>query len=272
VKSIRLLPIIMVAATALLLLKTTGLVTRGGYVLSGTEFAQAQTTASGAEADDGQGGDARANGGDRTELSDVEAAAARRAADSLFSRQAETPLESRQIDAVPIMENKQGEKVEFGAEEGSDLTEQALLDRLGERRMQLDSRADELDMREDLVEAAEKRLDERIAALEDLEARVQALVDERKAIEDEQFAALVSMYESMKPDEAATVFNTLDMSVLQRLARNMSARKMSPILAEMQTERAQELTLILAVEENMEAARDAPPADDFSDLPQIVGQ
>ncbi len=263
-RSIRLLPIVLVAITALLLFKGIGLLTDGAYVLTGTEFAVAQTATQSLSIGDGSG-----QSGD--ELTDAESAAARRAADSLFSRAAPTPIESQQIDALIVEENRLGEKVEFGSNDGSELTERAVLERLGERRLELDALERELAMREDLVAAAEARLNERIAALDALEAQVQALVDEKNALDDQQFASLVSMYETMKPKDAAAVFDNLDMEVLLRLAISINPRKMSPILAEMQTGRAQTLTLLMAADQTEEPVPASAP-DEFSELPQIVGQ
>lgn len=262
--SIRLLPVVLVAITALLIFKGLGLITDGAYVLTGTEFAQAQTATQRVANNEisGQTGE--------DDLTDAESAAARRAADSLFTRAAPTPVESQQIDAIAVIENRLGEKVEFGSNDGAELTERAVLERLGERRLELDSLERELGTREDLVAAAEARLNERIAALDELEAQVQALVDEKNALDDQQFASLVSMYENMKPKDAAAVFDNLDMDVLLRLAISINPRKMSPIMADMQTERAQALTLLMAVDDRDAQVAQAP--DDFSELPQIVGQ
>lgn len=257
--SIRLLPIVLVAVTALLVFKAFGLLTQGAYVLTGTEQVVAQTTVALNEDD-----------GTIDELTDAEDAAARRAAESLFARAAPTPLESQDLDALAVVESRAGEKVAFGSNDGSELTERAVLERLGERRLELEALERELANREDLVAAAEARLNERIAALDALEARVQALVDERDALQDEQFVSLVSMYENMKPKDAAAVFDTLNMDVLLRLALAINPRKMSPIMADMQTERAQALTQLMAEEQPDMSA--STPTDDFSDLPQIVGE
>lgn len=262
--SIRLLPVVLVAITALLLFKAIGLVTDGAYVLTGTEFAVAQTASQRVA-----NADVAAQPGD-DDLTDAESAAARRAADTLFSRAAPTPIQSDQIDALAVVENRLGEKVGFGSNDGSELTERAVLERLGERRLELDSIERQLGMREDLVAAAEARLNDRIAALDELEAQVQALVDEKNALDDQQFASLVSMYENMKPKDAAAVFDNLDMTVLLRLAISINPRKMSPIMADMQTDRAQALTLLMADEDREAPVSNVP--DEFSELPQIVGQ
>jgi flagellar motility protein MotE (MotC chaperone) len=125
-------------------------------------------------------------------------------------------------------------------------------------------------MRTALVEAAEKRLDERTKALEELEAQVNALVDEKQVTEDAGFKAVVSMYENMKPKEAAAIFDTLDLEVLLRVVRAMNPRKMAPILAAMSTKPAEALTTALASKSPTNTVADA--GQNVSDLPQIVGK
>ena len=175
-------------------------------------------------------------------------------------------------DAVAVEADGEGGMVELASEDGSAATEKALLARLSERRTQLEVMEAELDMRSALVEAAEKRLQERAATLEGMEARINALMDERKALEAEQFAAVVGMYETMKPAEAAMIFNELDMNVLLRVARKMSPRKMAPILAKMTAEKAQMLTVHLAAIEPEPTVEVQAPSQDLAELPQIVGE
>lgn len=173
-----------------------------------------------------------------------------------------------QADAVPQLSTPTG-NVDIG---GSDptLTEQVLLDRLAARRTELETYEQELAMRASLIDAAEKRANERTATLQALEAQIATLVEERKKLEEEQFTAIVSMYQTMKPKDAAGIFNQLEIDILVRVAKMMSPRKMAPILAAMDTVRAQELTVRLASEtsENPEEMQ----AADIAALPQIVGQ
>lgn len=173
-----------------------------------------------------------------------------------------------QADAVPQLTTPTG-NVAIG---GSDptLTEQVLLDRLAARRTELETYEQELAMRASLIDAAEKRANERTATLEALEAQIATLVEERKRLEEEQFTAIVSMYQTMKPKDAAGIFNQLELDILVRVAKMMPPRKMAPILAAMNTGRAQELTVRLASEtsENPEQMG----AADLAALPQIVGQ
>jgi flagellar motility protein MotE (MotC chaperone) len=172
-------------------------------------------------------------------------------------------------DALPTTKDGNGKIVPLQVAEGDD-SQAALLEHLNERRNALDKRQADLDMREALVAAAEKKLDDRTTALQALQAQVNALVDQKQAEEDASFKAVVSMYEAMKPKDAAKIFDTLDLGVLLKIARAMSPRSMSPILAAMSADPAQKLTTALA---SVAPITTVPASgQDLAALPQIVGQ
>lgn len=173
-------------------------------------------------------------------------------------------------DVIPMELTADGRVAPIGGADGVSSTEQQLLERLTARRTELQAYENDLTLRAALVDAAEKRIEERTATLEALEAQISTLVDQRTEMEAGQFAGIVAMYEAMKPKDAAKIFNNLEMNVLLRVAKTMSPRKMAPILAEMVAPRAQELTVAMA------ALADRPATemtqDDLAALPQIVGQ
>ena len=173
-------------------------------------------------------------------------------------------------DVVPREINAAGEMVPLAGAGGLSGTEQQLLERLTARRAELQQYESDLTLRASIVDAAEKRIEERTATLEALEAQISTLVDQREEMETGQFAGIVSMYEAMKPKDAANIFNNLEMDVLLRVAKTMSPRKMAPILAAMDATRAQELTVQMAALADRPAAQMTP--DDLAALPQIVGQ
>jgi flagellar motility protein MotE (MotC chaperone) len=334
---VRLLPIVIFAAAALLLFKGVGILTSGGYVLTGTTTALASGAAPapaedapagaltpateptmtdtsptlddgaptlaaagaaepGAEpghepAADGDHPAAPAAATDPAHAGD-EAATTAPTAPDIACPAVDRGLTRHEIGAaisdatkgeevlgecpddpraegVPKTKDSNGNHVPLSAETGTPPTEASLLERLAQRRAELDAQESELSMREALVAAAEKRIDERTAALQQLEQKINALVDEKKAMEEGEFKALVVMYEGMKPAEAATIFNDLDLNVLLRIARAMSPRKMAPIMAKMSPGRAQQLTVHMA---DAESGPAAPQAGDLASLPQIVGQ
>lgn len=246
-RSIRLLPIVVMAASALLALKTLGIATGTGYTLGGLSVATAQEAG-------GPG------------YSPEQVGAAEAAANALFES---TPAPAAPFgDMTVFQQTNTGRPVPMPVMEED--TERAILERLAERRAELDALASELEMRLAVVEAAELRIEERLTELANIEGRINALVEAREAEEEGQFSGIVAMYESMRPADAAAIFNTLDTAVLTRVGAAMNPRKLGPILAKMAPARAQELTVLLANPEGNAATHAAP--QDFAHLPQIIGQ
>jgi flagellar motility protein MotE (MotC chaperone) len=171
-------------------------------------------------------------------------------------------------DVLPTTKDGTGKIVPLEQVTG-DNSEQAILQRLGDRRAELDKREADLNMREAIVEAGEKKLDDKTKALQDLQAQVNALVDQKQAAEDAGFKAVVSMYETMKPKDAAAIFDTLDVNVLLKIARAMNPRKMAPVLAAMSTTPAEILTTALASVSPIATVADTSQTPGA--LPQIVG-
>lgn len=129
---------------------------------------------------------------------------------------------------------------------GPTASESDVLERLAQRREQLDAREREIDMREKVLGAAEKRIEERIAELKTIEGRIEAMFGKRDEQEEKQLSDLVKMYETMKPVSAAAIFDTLEQGVLIDVIRRMKPAKASPVLAAMKPDRAREVTVELA--------------------------
>jgi flagellar motility protein MotE (MotC chaperone) len=143
--------------------------------------------------------------------------------------------------------------------------ERALLERLQDRRKELDTRGRELEMRENLLKATEKRLDAKVSELKDAEARINTAMGNRDKAEAERFKSIVAMYENMKSKDAARILERLDIKILVEVATKISPRKMSEILAQMAPEAAERLTV--------ELARRADPQSPSPDqLPKIEGK
>lgn len=146
----------------------------------------------------------------------------------------------------------------FRGERPQTPSELGLLERLGERRDTLDTRARELEMRERLMENAEKKLESRIEELRDLEKGLGNVVRERDKAAAQGIKNLVTMYETMKPKDAARVFDRLTHDVLIPVVQAMNPRKMAEVLAAMRPESAEKLTVALASKARAAESRLAP--------------
>jgi flagellar motility protein MotE (MotC chaperone) len=124
--------------------------------------------------------------------------------------------------------------------------ERSLLLDLRHRRDMLDTRARAQEQRDAVMVAAEKKLAARVAELNALQAKLEALEAARQSHDSANWTSLVHIYETMKPRDAATIFDALDMQVLLGVLDRMSERKAAPILAAMQPDRARLATQLLA--------------------------
>jgi len=145
--------------------------------------------------------------------------------------------------------------------------ERAVLERLQTRRQELDTRNRELEMRENLLKAAEKRLEAKVSELRNTESRVNTAMGTRDKVGAERFKSIVSMYENMKPKDAARIFDRLDMKILIDVSTEMNPRKMSEIMAQMSPDAAERLTVELA-----NRASGQPKAQSPDQLPKIEGK
>jgi flagellar motility protein MotE (MotC chaperone) len=146
--------------------------------------------------------------------------------------------------------------------------ERAILERLQERREELDTRGRELDIRESLIQGAEKRIDAKLAELKETEDRIKVETGQRDDAQAARLKGLVTMYENMKARDAAKIFNGLDTNVLIQVASQIKPQVMAEILAQMSADVAERLTVELVSKAQVSAQADGASAG----LPKIEGQ
>ena len=121
-----------------------------------------------------------------------------------------------------------------------------LLENLADRRKELDERTRELDMRERVLTAMEKRIDDKIAEMKKIEAQVASYLKNYDEQHIENLKSLVKMYETMKPKDAARIFEQLHMDILVDVASHMKENKLAAVMAAMSPDSAKALTVELA--------------------------
>ncbi|QCG96643.1 hypothetical protein E6C67_22630 [Azospirillum sp. TSA2s] len=122
---------------------------------------------------------------------------------------------------------------------------QELLQHFAERRAEIERRTKEMEQREALLAAAEKRIEQKVAEMEKTKADIQKLMAQGDEKQSAQLESLVKIYETMKPKEAARIFEELDMPVLLGVIQKMKEQKTAPILAAMDPVKAKEVTSAL---------------------------
>lgn len=220
-RDFRLIPVLLIAIACLAVLKVAGIVLDGGYVLvdepQPRKLSWAQDTFN------------YPVPGGKVEPPDITGSVEAKKEDQAKAsvsetRPAETVVTQQQVSP----------------------SERAVLERLQERRQELETRAREVDIRESLLKAAEKRVDTKVDEMKGVETRITAANQQKEEADNARFKSLVIMYENMKPKDAGRIFDRLDMSVLIEVASRIKPQKMSDILAQMSGEAAEKLTVELA--------------------------
>ncbi|TAN57585.1 MAG: hypothetical protein EPN26_02445 [Rhodospirillales bacterium] len=121
-----------------------------------------------------------------------------------------------------------------------------VLQKLSKRRDELEARAKEMQMREDLAKAAEARLAKKLVEMKQVQSTIEGLLRKYDDQEDLKMKSLVKIYESMKPKDAARIFEQLDMPILLDVIERMKEQKAAAVLADMSPLKAKEVTAELA--------------------------
>lgn len=126
-----------------------------------------------------------------------------------------------------------------------------LLQKLSERREELDQRSRDMDVREKLLIATENGIDKKIVSLKSIEEQIRALISIHDEQEEAQMDSLVATYSAMKAKDAAVIFNTLDMDIMIRIIEKMNPKKVADVLAKMNTASANQVTVQLATRKKL---------------------
>lgn len=291
-RDVRLVPVVLVAAGVLFILKFTGLVTDGGYTLGAGHLSksdrvvrEAAELAASRSPRQGVAPQTNEAAHDKVLLALKQSWAQEtfKYPDVTGSVGASKPSEKKETESgkgeadKKDAERKEAAKsVEPKPSPGGVViplepksvspAERAILERLTERRQELDARERELGMRETLLQAQEKRLDAKVNELKDVEAKITAATKKKQETELAKLKGLVTMYENMKAKDAAKIFDRLDIRLATEVANQIAPRRMSDILAQMSPESAERLTVELA---NRNASDRAPSG---AELPKIEGK
>ena len=121
-----------------------------------------------------------------------------------------------------------------------------LLQELSDRREQLEKLFKQINLREGLLKAAEKRISKRVSELKQLQKTINDLIKTHDDQQETKMASLVKIYEAMKPKDAARIFEQLDLNTLLIVAERMKERKLAPVMAQMNPEKAKDVTVELS--------------------------
>ena len=244
-REFRLIPVVLFATVCLLGLKVVGLLLDGGYTLSDFDFSSGPRRASPAASVTPHAKPSWAQ-----EMFSFPETTSSITAD----KKPEKAVEKKEGDAAAGAAAKTAQNTPAGGGTVIELepnrpvssAERAILERLGERRQELDARARELEIRENLLKSAEKQLTSRVNELKEMEQQANGSAQKKDEATAQRLKSLVVMYENMRAKDAAKIFDRLDMRILVDVVSQINPRRMSDILAQMQPETAERLTVELS--------------------------
>lgn len=245
-RDIRVIPVVLIAVACLAVLKVAGLLIDGAYVF---DYQPDSTKRSWAQ--------------EAFNFPDGKPDAADITGSVHAKPKEEAP---KPVAAAPEVTKPDGVVIYPEQSQPVSASERAILERLQARRQELEARAREIDIRESLLKAAEKRIESRVEELKAIESRISVATEQKNEADAARFKGIITMYEGMKPKDAAKVFDRLEMSVLIEIASQIAPRKMSDILGLMSTEAAERLTIEMARRAGSDKSASA------SDLPKIEGK
>lgn len=216
----RLLPVVIFSATLALTLKI-------GVILNGSEFAVSSAAAEEATA--------------------KEKPAPAHAADKGAAAPGDVKKKDTHAAGKPATGKAKGDGV--GDEFDPSSVTQAefeVLQRLAKRRGEIDKLRNDLALRENLLNATEKRLNAKMAELTKLKTLIEGLLKKHDEEQEAKLKSLVKIYETMKAKNAARIFERLEMDVLLDVVEKMREAKAAPIFAAMDPAKAKALTARLA--------------------------
>ncbi len=155
--------------------------------------------------------------------------------------------EAKSGDASSAPSSQEGSSP-ANAEQGRGLSrsERDLVRDLQARRQSLVERENRLALREQLLAATERRIKGELDELKRIKEEIRSLIADQDARQNEKLKSLVKVYETMKPKDAARIFERLDMKIQLSVARQMKEAKMAALLANMNPDAARKLTTALA--------------------------
>ena len=125
-------------------------------------------------------------------------------------------------------------------------SEMDLLKELAKRREKLEKDKKDLNVREQVLKATENKIDQKVVDLKLLQSQLEDLMKQYDQKENSKILSLVKIYETMKPKDAAKIFNELEMPVLLKVVSNMKEIRVAPVIAIMDTVKARELSIELS--------------------------
>ncbi len=154
------------------------------------------------------------------------------------------PAIAEEINAARVGQSE--DQTAIAAENVSFEELDAMLEAIRERQATLDAEEARVDERLAVLESAQAEFERKRQELLDAEQRLAATLSQTDGAVLRDIAQLTAMYESMKPKNAAQIFNEMDPNFSAGFLIRMNPQAAADILAAMETDVAYEVSVLMA--------------------------
>lgn len=126
------------------------------------------------------------------------------------------------------------------------LEPESLLMAIQDREAQLDERENRLNDREQVLRVAALKIDEQLAELAAAEDRLTETLSLADEAAEKDIQRLTTVYENMKPKNAATIFETMDINFAAGFLMRMRPDAAAAVLSNLSSEAAYSVSVVMA--------------------------
>ncbi len=159
-------------------------------------------------------------------------------ASSGLTQEAPAPLES----STEKIQTNEEDKLKFDSLY-LDENQVRVFKALSDRHDKIDQQSEQVEQQRKLIELGEKKLSEQINSLQEMKKSIEEAKQSLTKEEENNLNKMIKIYEGMKPEEAAEIFNKMHVVVVSKLIQGMNQKKAAPILAAMDKNKARMVTL-----------------------------
>lgn len=160
----------------------------------------------------------------------------------------QTELRVAEEEAAPVAQSEDFDEMRTVAEATAvsqcEAPEQ-ILQSFNDERLFLETKRQDLADREAELALAREKLEIEKSALAELKSSIEGLLAKIENQKTEDLERLIALYQNMKPAEAATIMNDLDIEVMIMVLGAMQPRVAAPIMAKMSPVRARAVSKII---------------------------
>nr|WP_295834307.1 flagellar motor switch protein [uncultured Azospirillum sp.] len=139
-------------------------------------------------------------------------------------------------------------------------TDPLLRTAIDEQKADSAGRQNRLREAEAVLAATEARVGTQIQRLNGVKREVEALMTQRSNLQQEDLKRMVSIYEAMKPRDAARILTDMETDIVVDVLDRIAERRAAPILAELADAKAREVTRLILQRRALPGDRKAAPA------------